>query len=151
MPTEVVDAVDLDSFRLEQTFDGEISLRKEDGKTKGMTTGTPSQSNEQKDWLSHIIKSINETYGINLTDEDKIDIERMQERLVEDEELQAVAEADNSRDNIKHKFDKVVDSLLLDYVTSKTELFKKLTEPKVNKLFKMKWFDKYYGQYKKSS
>ena len=53
----------------------------------------------------------------------------------------------NSRENIKHKFDKVVDALLLDYVTSKTELFKKLTEPKVNHLFKNKWFGEYYQQY----
>ena len=34
LPTEVMDAVDLDSFRVEQTFAGDISLRKEDGKTK---------------------------------------------------------------------------------------------------------------------
>lgn len=147
LPTEVMDAIDLDSFRVEQTFTGDISLRKEDGKTKGITTGAPTHTDEQKDWLSQIINNINETYGANLTEDDRIDVERMQELLVANEELQAAALADNSKEGVKHKFDKVVDMLLLDYVTSKTELFKKLTEPKVNLLFKKKWFGEYYRQY----
>jgi type I restriction enzyme R subunit len=147
LPTEVMDAVDLDSFRLEQTFEGNISLRKEDGKTKGIATGAPTHTQEQKDWLSHIIQTMNETYGINLSDDDKVDIERMQEKLVTNQELQEVAQSDNSRENVKYKFNKIVDELLLEYVTAKTELFKKLTEPKVNKLFKTKWFDEYYRPY----
>jgi len=146
LPTEVMDAVDLDSFRIQQTFEGDISLRKEDGTTKPITAGKPSHTEERKDWLSHIINTINETYGINLSDDDKVDIERMQEQLVANEELQAVTQADNSRENIQQKFNKIVDTLLLDYVTSKTELYRKLTEPKVNRLFKTKWFDDYYQQ-----
>ena len=148
LPTEVMDAVDLDSFRLEQTFEGDISLRKEDGTTKPITAGNPSHTEEHKDWLSQIITVINETYGLNLSEDDKVDIERMQERLVANEELQAVAQADNSRENIQQKFNKIVDTLLLDFVTSKTELYRKLTEKKVNHLFKSKWFDEYYQPHK---
>jgi len=144
LPTEVMDAVDLDSFRIQQTFEGDISLRKEDGKTKGMTTDKPSHTEEQKDWLSHIINTLNETYGLNLSDDDKVDLERMQEKLVANEELQEVARSDNSKENIKYKFNKTVDMLLLDFVTTKTELYKKLTERKVNRLFKSKWFDDFY-------
>ncbi len=146
LPTEVLDAIDLDSFRLDQTYEGSITLVKEDGMTKGMTTGGAGKKEEYKDWLSNIINTINETYGLDLTDDDKVDIERMQEKLAENQELQEVAQSDNSRENVKYKFEKVVDMLLLDYVTSKTELYKKLTEPKVNKLFKSKWFDDYFGR-----
>ena len=39
------------------------------------------------------------------------------------------------------KFDKVVDSLLLDFVHTKIDLYKKLTAPEVNKTFKNKWFE----------
>lgn len=147
LPTEVMDAVDLDSFRIQQTFDGDISLRKENGKTKGMTAGKPSHTEEHKDWLSHIINTINETYGINLSEDDKVDIERIQEQLATNDELREVVQSDNSKENVKYKFDKIFDMLLLDYVTSKTELYKKLTEPKVNRLFKSKWFDDYYQPY----
>lgn len=147
LPTEVIDAVDLDSFRVQETFEGDISLRKQNGETKGIDTGTPTRSDEQKDWLSHIINTLNETYGVNLSEDDKVDIERMHERLIANEELGVVATSDNSRDNVRHKFDRVVDELLLDFVTAKTDLYRKLTEPKVNKLFKSKWFNDYYGQY----
>lgn len=148
LPTEVMDAVDLDSFRVQQTFEGDISLRKEDGKTKGITTGAPTHTEEHKDWLSHIINTLNETYGLNLSDDDKVDMEHMQERLAADEELQEVVRSDNSKENVKYKFEKTVDTLLLDFVTAKTELYKKLTDPKVNKLFKSKWFDDFYDLYK---
>ena len=97
--------------------------------------------------VSHIINILNETYGVNLADDDKVDIERMQERLAANEELREVTQSDNSKENIKYKFDKTVDNLLLDFVTAKTELYKKLTEPKVNRLFKSKWFDDYYQPY----
>jgi len=84
---------------------------------------------------------------VTLDEDDKIDIERVQEKLVANQELQEVAQSDNSKENVKYKFEKVVDGLLLDFVTAKTELYKKLTEPKVNKLFKSKWFDDFYQKY----
>ena len=39
------------------------------------------------------------------------------------------------------EFDKVVDDLLLDFVNTKIDLYKKLTAPKVNETFKNKWFE----------
>jgi len=50
-----MDAVDLDSFRLEQTFEGDISLRKEDGSTKPITAGKPSHTEENKDYEGELI------------------------------------------------------------------------------------------------
>lgn len=33
------------------------------------------------DWLSNIIKALNETFGIDLTDEDKVELSRLRERI----------------------------------------------------------------------
>ena len=49
--------------------------------------------------------------------------------------------------NIRYKFDQVLDMLLLEFVRTKTELYKKLTDPKVSPLFKQKWFEGYYEQH----
>ena len=97
--------------------------------------------------MSLIISTVNEAYGVNLSDEDKVDIERIQSKLIANEGLREAVQSDNSRENVKYKFDKVVNELLLDFVTSKTELYKKLTEPKINQLFKSKWFESYYQPY----
>jgi len=115
-------------------------------KWRAYHTGTPQHSEEEKDLLSKILDHLNETYGVNLADEDKIDIERIQSRLEENEELRAVVTTNNTLENIRYKFNKVVDSILLDFVHTKIDLYKKLSEPRVNKMFKSKWFEGYYKE-----
>jgi type I restriction enzyme R subunit len=98
---------------------------------------------DEKDLLSNIIKTLNDTYGLELTEDDKIDIGRMQEKLKEREDLRSVMTSINTRENMKYKFDKVIDELLLDFVHTKLDLYKKLSDPKVNPMFKSKWFEGY--------
>jgi type I restriction enzyme R subunit len=151
LPYEVQDAVDLDSFRIQQTFKGKIELEKDDGELSGITTGTHQYTEDERDLISNIIRMLNEAYGLNLTEEDKVDIERIKIKLESNEELRSVMNPDNTLANIRYKFDKVIDDLLLEFVNTKIDLYKKLTDPKVNPLFKQKWFEKYYGQYEGQS
>jgi type I restriction enzyme R subunit len=39
------------------------------------------------------------------------------------------------------KFNEVLDRLLLEFVHTKLDLYKKLTEPKVNEMLKRQWFE----------
>jgi len=146
LPYEIQDAVDLDSFRIDQTFKGDLSLEKENGEISGISGGTPHHTEEELDLLSNILNTLNETYALNLTEEDKVDVKSIKIKLEADQELQAVMTGNNTLDNMRLKFDKVVDSLLLDFVHTKLDLYKKLTEPKVNTLFKSKWFEGYQRQ-----
>jgi type I restriction enzyme R subunit len=57
----------------------------------------------------------------------------------------------NTLENMRYKFDKVVDELLLDFVHTKLDLYKKLSDPKVNPVFKSKWFEGYLGQFDQAS
>ena len=82
LPLEVLDAVDLDSFRLQETYSGEISLIPEDGTVPGMGNGVVLSSSDEKDLLSNIIKTLNETYGINITDEDKKNYSTAKQNLI---------------------------------------------------------------------
>lgn len=146
LPHEIIDAVDLDSFRIQETFKGYLTLVKDNSGVPGITGGRLQHEEGDKDLLSHIIKTLNETHGLNLTEEDKVDIERMQFKLEENEELRAFMNENNTPENIRYKFDKVVDSLLLGFVNNKIDLYKKLTDPNVNAMFKQKWFDGYVLQ-----
>jgi hypothetical protein len=67
---------------------------------------------DEKDLLSHIITTLNETYGLNLTEEDKVDMQHIRTRLKADEGLKAVLNADNPRDAKVYKFNQVLDRLL---------------------------------------
>jgi type I restriction enzyme R subunit len=145
-PFEVQDSIDLDSFRIQKTFDElAMKLEKQDGSTPGITSGIHPTTEEEKDLLSNIIKVLKESFGMNLTEDDKIDMGRIQQKLTDDPELLAVISSDNTMENIRYKFDKIVDSLLLDFVHTKLDLYKKLTEPRANTFFKQKWFEGYVG------
>ena len=146
LPYEIQDSVDLDSFRIDQTFQGQIPLMDEEGEVPGISTGRPHHTDDEKDVLSHIIQVLNETHGLGITDEDKIDLERIRSKLEVDEGLRAVMTGNNTIDNMRMKFEKVVDDLLLDFVHTKLDLYKKLTEPKANALFKNRWFEGYHRQ-----
>jgi len=144
--SEVQDSIDLDSFRIQKTFDEvTIKLEKQDGATQGITDGIHQAREEEKDLLSNIIKTLNESFGMNLTEDDKFDMGRIQQKLTDDPELLAVIKSNNTKENIRYKFDKIVDNLLLDFVHTKLDLYKKLTEPRANSFFKQKWFDGYIG------
>ncbi len=147
LPYELKDAVDLDSFRLQQTYSGAIELEPEDGLLGGYTNGGTIHTEDEKDLLSNIIKVLNDTYGLNLTEEDKVDLVRIRTRLEENEDLRAVLQADNPINVVRYKFNQVVDQMLLEFVHTKLDLYKKLTDPKVNELFKRRWFEGYVREY----
>lgn len=147
LPYELRDAVDLYSFRIQKTFEDSISLQKGDGEVKGLQDGKPKHPTDELELLSNIIKTLNDTYGLNLTDEDKVDIEHVKKKVEANDELKEVMSGDNTIENIRYKFEKVVDEVLLDYVHTKLELYKKLSDPKVNPMFKSKLFEGYKQEY----
>jgi len=53
----------------------------------------------------------------------------------------------NTKENIRNKFESIFDNLLLDFVNNKFELYKKLSDPQINSQVKRKWFDRLIEQY----
>ncbi len=143
LPYEIRDSVDLDSFRIQRTYQGNLGLEAEDSDISSITGGATQFTFDEKVFLTNIIKTLNETFGIDLTDEDKVDIERIKMKLEEDEGLHAVMKGNNTVENKRYKFNQVLDAILLHFVHNKLDLYKKLSEPKVNAFFKQKWFDGY--------
>ena len=143
LPYEVLEAIDLHSFKIKETFKGSIPLTKQDAEVPPLDSGERKGKDDDRDLLSHIVQVLNETYGTNLTEEDKVDMERIQKRLDADAALREFMHGDNSHANKKYKFDQTVDDLLLEFVNTKLDLYKKLTDPKINPMFKSKWFEGY--------
>jgi type I restriction enzyme R subunit len=141
LPFDVVDALDLDSFRIQETYKGWIRLEPKDGEVCPISDGKSKPGEDETDLLSHIIKTINDIYAIGITEDDKVDIAKIQTLMESHEELQAVLQGDNTPENKRYKFNKVFDDLLLDFVNTKLDLYKKMTKPEVNAMFKRKWFE----------
>ncbi len=141
LPFEIRDAVDLESFRVQETYSGSIELEQTNGEVSGFKNSFMGGTEDERDLLSNIIKSLNETYGINLSEEDKVDMQLIRSRLEKDENLRDVLLADNPRSAKEYKFNQILDKLLLEFVHTKLDLYNKLTEPRVNKMLKRQWFE----------
>lgn len=129
---DVTSLVDLNSFRLQETYSGNIKLQDTDGEFDPMSDGTSKKPTEEElDILSEIIKRINEVFGKEISDEDRIDIERVSDRMRSDQGLFDVMVGDNSETNKKHKFDEVISTILLSFVNDRLDFYKKMEEPKV--------------------
>jgi len=147
LPTEVLEEVDLESYKLQHQFTSSISLESSDTAIKGMTPGGGgTKIIDEIEWLTKIIKILNETFGVDLKEEDKIDFERMKDNIYSNDELMQFFNPQNTKDNIKDKFFEVIDNELLSFINTKLELYNKLTEDKVNLMFKQMWFNDLYDK-----
>jgi type I restriction enzyme R subunit len=118
-------------------------LEGEYGELEPISTDIGSISDDPLDFLSHIVKMLNENFGSDLTDEDKVTLEKIQKQLNEDEELRKVHISDNTESNRKFVFNKVFDKLLQGLVDDSLDFYKKITEPKRNEYVKRVLFKDY--------
>lgn len=147
LPTEVLEEIDLDSYKLQFQFKTDLHLQSSDNAMQGMTPGGGGKKDEDElEWLAKIIKVLNETYGLDLKEEDKVEFERMRKNIYSNEVLMSFFNTRNSKDNIQDKFNEEIDNELLNFINTKLELYNKLSEDKVNLMFKRLWFNDIYDQ-----
>lgn len=147
LPTEVLEEIDLDSYKLQHQFTVDLELQSSDTAMKGMTPDGGGQKTEDElEWLTEIIKTLNETFGLDLGEDDKVEFERMKNNIYANLELMSYFNPKNSKDNIQDKFNEEIDSELLNFINTKLELYNKLSEDKVNTMFKRIWFNDIYDQ-----
>lgn len=147
MPYEVLKEAELDSYKVQYQFTANLSLNSGDTAMSGMKPGAtnPKQPDEEE-WLSKIIKALNDEFGIDLTEQDKVDLQMLRGRIYSNSELMGYFNDNNSRENIRDKFFEEVDNELLEFINGKLELYNKLTDDQVNHRFKYAWFNDIYSR-----
>jgi type I restriction enzyme R subunit len=146
LPLDVLGEVELDSYKIQHQFTTDLDLVSENGEMFGMTPGGASGKEEDElDMLTNIIKVLNDTFGIDLTEEDKVEFKKMKEKIYSNQELMSFFNKNNSRDNIQDKFSEEIDNELLSFINTKLELYNKLSEDRVNLMFKNLWFNDLYN------
>lgn len=147
LPTEVLEEINLDSYKLQHQFTTDLKLESSDASMEGIKPGSSTSKPEDDfEWLTKIIKVLNETFGLDLSDEDKVDFEKMKKNIYANEELMTFFNDKNSKDNIKDKFEEEIDNELLNFINTKLEFYNKLSEDKVNDMFKRVWFNDLYDK-----
>lgn len=147
LPLDVINDIELDSYKVQFKFQSDLSLVSEDGEAYGMKTGgTNGTTEEEIDYLSEIIKVLNDTFGIELTEEDKIDVNRVKNNLYDNKKLISYFNKDNSKNDIKEKFNQEVDNEFFKFLDTKLAFYDKMTDKKANNLFKDLLFKEMYNR-----
>ncbi|MBI3134086.1 MAG: type I restriction endonuclease subunit R [Bacteroidetes bacterium] len=147
LPTEVLEEIDLDSYKLQHQFASDLSLTPGNNAMQGMTQGGDVHKPlDEMEWLTKIIMVLNDTFGVDLKEEDKVEFEKMKMNIYSNEELMSFFNAQNSKDNIQDKFNEEIDNELLNFINTKLELYNKLSEDKINLMFKRLWFNDIYDR-----
>jgi len=128
LPVEVQQNIDLDAFRLRKT--GTTNIKLEKG-TKELEPMTPKKEGrigpEDIESLSQIIKELNERFGTDFTEEDKVCIRQLEQRIANDPALEASINV-NPPEDARSTFNQVVNEKLQDMVDSNFKFYKQITD-----------------------
>ena len=80
--------VELTHLRHEKVFEGSISLTDDEGEVKTIYSGAGPMTDPDEELLSEIIARINERFGTNWTEEDRLVFEAAAQDLVKDDQIQ---------------------------------------------------------------
>jgi type I restriction enzyme R subunit len=142
LPYEVLEAIDMETYKIEKKNEVNVVLEDSEGVIDPMGRGDgKSDLEDEKDALSRIIKEINERYGTEFSDSDKIILNSLSTKLFKNEALQGSVK-NNSKDSAKLKFDEMFENELVDMLDNHFNLYQKLDKsPELKKFVQERVFE----------
>ena len=128
----ILEAIDMDSYRVEKQAVQEIQLADEDAEIEPVAPEQVGQKQDAElDRLSQILKDFNDRFGnIEWQDKDRVDqmiTEELPARVAADKAYQnAMANSDKQNARIEH--DKALERAVTDYLLDPTEFFKQFSD-----------------------
>jgi type I restriction enzyme R subunit len=120
--------VALEYYRLQKIGEGDLVLQVQGQHgLDPVTEAGISRSGDEKAKLSDIIKVLNDKYGTDFNDADRLFFEQIEEELYNNEDLELRAK-NNPIENFKYAFDEVFINKLIERMDSNQEIFDKIME-----------------------
>jgi len=145
LPREIQQKIDMESYRITQRWKGRILLERGNGTVEPIGVKKDHIITfDQVEALSQIVRELNERFGTEFSDEDKVFIQTLEERLADDPALVASVRV-NTPENARLTFDHVVVDRLQDMVDTNFKLYKRITDDQgfakyfVDRLFERFW------------
>jgi len=132
---DISGSVELSSLRIQKIGEYRLGLEDVSGVLSPMAAeGGGGKTEEPLDFLSEIVRKLNEIYGANMTDEDIMDFKNVRTRVHVNEDLRNVMTGDNSETNKRRKFEEVIGSIFLSYVNDRVDFYQKFENPVIRDL-----------------
>ena len=143
LPKEVQQAIDLESYRLTETHKGKIKLQRGTVEVEPIGPKAHQPAPNEKEALSRIIQELNERFGTDFSEEDRVFIQQLEERLAADPGLEASIKV-NSPENARLTFDHVLNNRVQEMIDANFKFYKQINDdPEFNKFFSDWLFDRY--------
>lgn len=126
---QLSDELAMEYYRLEKIASGTIELQKEDGELDGLTEAGIKKAKEEKAPLSQIINVLNDRFGTEFTEADRLFFDQMEADLILDTKLKEQARV-NKIDTFKFAFEDLFLTKLIERMDQNQEIFEKILENK---------------------
>ena len=148
LPFSVLQDVDIDSYKLVNKGKKEIKLNS-NGELKPISETAGAIREETYEKLSKILTELNDAFGTDFTDDDKIFLGRIKDNLLENQDLINKIEH-NSEDNVMAVFDDYFEDEMTKLLQSNMKFYKKLVDDdKLRTKLKSDLFELIYQEYRK--
>jgi type I restriction enzyme R subunit len=125
---KLVDEVAMEYYRLQKIKEGSIDLLSgEEGELDGLSEAGIKRAKEEKAALSEIIDVLNERFGTEFEEADRLFFEQIEAELMEDTTLQTQAKV-NKLDTFKYAFEEMFIDKLIERMDQNQEIFEKILE-----------------------
>jgi len=143
LPLEIQQAIDLESYRLEKTSEGSIKLTRGKGEIKPENPLTSGIFTTDLEALSRIIQELNQRFGTDFTEDDRLIISQIEERLFNDERLEQTIRV-NAPENALLTFRQVLEDLLQEMIDTHFKFYKQVdANPEFAETLTKFLFDRY--------
>lgn len=124
-PIDLDDKVQLKYFRLQQTFVGAINLAEGEGEgVKGATEVGTGKPKDERAPLSEIIELLNERFGTQFTEEDRLFFEQIREKAMKNEKVVQIALA-NPLDKFTLGISQLIEALMVQRLAENDKIVTK--------------------------
>ena len=129
VPKELLQYVDIDSYRIQQMSSREVELEPDQTPLPPQkeTDSAGGSADVEKEPLSKILERLNERFGFDFDEDDKVFLEQLQKNVRESQAVQKSIAVNNERD-ARLTFDNVAEDELQEMIDRNFALYKKITD-----------------------
>lgn len=144
LPREVLDNIDIESYRVRETSSGKITPEYGEPDLDPISTTSFGYNNDNPhESLSMIVQELNDRFGFNLSDTDKVTIEYVENQVAQSDVVKNSFKV-NSKDKARMTFEHVAEDAVQDIYQSNFRLYQHIAD---NKAFRDALFSWLFERY----
>lgn len=126
LPFNILEDVDMDSYKIVENEVTSISLSGE-GELNPLSDHNIRYKPEEKSKLSKIIKELNDAFGADFSDDNKVFLKQVKDNMLSNEELTNKI-LNNSKENVEAIFDRYFNKEMLNLLNTNLDFYQKLSK-----------------------